>query len=224
MTINKLKLAALVAITASSFMYAPVFASDDARRYEVTITNLTRGISFTPILVATHRSGPVLFTVGQPASNELLTVAESGNTAPLANSLNASGKVADLKTTTGLLAPGQSVTVVIEGGKKVKHISIASMLLPTNDAFFSLNAVRLPGSSRARSYYSPAYDAGSETNDELCINIPGPHCGGIALSPDDSGEGFVHIHAGIHGIGSLDVATYDWRNPVAKISIRRLKD
>ena len=224
MTISKLKLAALLIITASSFMTAPVFASDEARRYEVTITNLTRGISFTPILVATHRSGPVLFTVGKPASDELLTVAERGNTAPLANSLNALGKVADLKTTTGLLSPGQSVTVVLEGGKKVKHISIASMLLPTNDAFFSLNAVLLPGSSRSRSYYSPAYDAGSETNDELCINIPGPHCGGNGLSPADSGEGFVHIHAGIHGIGSLDAATYDWRNPVAKISIRRLKD
>lgn len=224
MTLSKLKLAALFAITASSFMTAPVIASDDAQRYEVTITNLTRGVSFTPILVATHRSGPVLFTVGQPASVELLTVAESGNTAPLAELLNASGKVADLKTTAGLLAPGKTATVVIEAGKGVKHISIASMLLPTNDAFFSLNAVRLPGSSKVKNYYSPAYDAGSETNDELCINIPGPHCGGNALSPDDSGEGFVHIHAGIHGIGSLDAATYDWRNPVAMISIRRLED
>ncbi|MEE8387001.1 MAG: spondin domain-containing protein, partial [Acidiferrobacterales bacterium] len=172
--------------------------------------------------VATHRRGPSLFEVGQVASEELLTVAESGNTAPLTDALLATGKVADIKTTAGLLSPGQTVTVVVNGGKGIKHISIAAMLLPTNDAFFSLNAVRLPGSSKTSSYYSPAYDAGSETNDELCINIPGPHCGGIGLSPDDSGEGYVHIHAGIHGIGSLDASTYDWRNPVAKIRIRRL--
>lgn len=221
---NKIGIAALVALVASSFLAAPVYASDDARRYEVTITNLTRGISFTPILVATHRRGPSLFTLGQASSSELLTVAESGNTTPLASALQATGRVADIEISAGLLGPGQSVTVTVDGGKGAKHISIASMLLPTNDAFFSLNAVRLPKSSKVKNYYSPAYDAGSETNDELCINIPGPHCGGNGLSPADSGEGFVHIHAGIHGIGSLDTATYDWRNPVAKISIRRLDD
>lgn len=221
---NRLKTVALATIAASSFMYAPVYASDNERRFEVTITNLTRSVSFTPILVATHRRGPSLFTLGQAASNGLLTMAESGNTGPLANALQTTGRIADIKNSAGLLAPGQSVTVTVDGGKGVKHISIASMLLPTNDAFFSLNAVRLPGSSKVSTYYSPAYDAGSETNDELCVNIPGPHCGGNGLSPDDSGEGFVHIHAGIHGIGSLDAATYDWRNPVAKISIRRLKD
>lgn len=224
MTLSKLKLAALLTIAAGSFMVAPVFASDDAERYEVTITNLTRGVSFTPILVATHRGGPSLFTLGQASSDELLTVAESGNTAPLASALQATGRVTDIEKTAGLLGPGKSATVIIDGGKGAKYISIASMLLPTNDAFFALNAVRLPKSSKVKNYYSPAYDAGSETNDELCINIPGPHCGGNGLSPDDSGEGFVHIHAGIHGIGSLDAATYDWRNPVAKISIRRLED
>lgn len=165
-----------------------------------------------------------MFEVGQAASEELLIVAESGNTAPLTDALLATGKVADIKTTAGLLSPGQSVPVVVEGGKGVKFISIASMLLPTNDAFFSPNAARLPGSAKTRGYYLPAYDAGSEACHELCINFPGPHCGGIGLSPDDSGEGFVHIHAGIHGIGSLDAATYDWRNPVAKIRIRRLEN
>jgi hypothetical protein len=33
---------------------------------------------------------------------------------------------------------------------------------------------------------------------------------------------FVHIHAGIHGVGDLQEATHDWRNPVARIAIRRL--
>ena len=36
------------------------------------------------------------------------------------------------------------------------------------------------------------------------------------------GEGYVHIHAGIHGVGNLNPALRDWRNPVAKISIRRI--
>jgi hypothetical protein len=36
------------------------------------------------------------------------------------------------------------------------------------------------------------------------------------------GEGFVHIHAGIHGIGNLEASEYDWRNPVARITVRQV--
>ena len=36
-------------------------------------------------------------------------------------------------------------------------------------------------------------------------------------------QGYVHIHAGIHGIGNLVAADRDWRNPVAHISIRRTR-
>jgi len=46
-------------------------------------------------------------------------------------------------------------------------------------------------------------------------------CGGVGGSPGIGGEGFVHIHAGIHGIGDLLPARYDWRNPVAKVVIQR---
>jgi hypothetical protein len=46
-------------------------------------------------------------------------------------------------------------------------------------------------------------------------------CAGAGGSPGVGGEGFVHIHPGIHGIGDLIPAQRDWRNPVAKISIER---
>ncbi|MGH8284414.1 MAG: spondin domain-containing protein, partial [Steroidobacteraceae bacterium] len=53
-----------------------VFADDDRRPdrervYEVTITNITPGETFTPILVATHSGRIALFSLGEPASNEL---------------------------------------------------------------------------------------------------------------------------------------------------------
>jgi N-methylhydantoinase B/oxoprolinase/acetone carboxylase alpha subunit len=66
------------------------------------------------------------------------------------------------------------------------------------------------------------YDAGTEPNDELCANIPGPVCGGEGGSPDVDGEGFVHIHAGIHDIDDLPAQDYDWRNPGARITITKL--
>jgi hypothetical protein len=33
-------------------------------------------------------------------------------------------------------------------------------------------------------------------------------------------EGYVHIHAGIHGINDLDASALDWHNPVIEIQTR----
>ena len=68
------------------------------------------------------------------------------------------------------------------------------------------------------------HDAGSEPNDELCEHIPDAQCGSKRVPPDAGGEGFVHIHAGIHGIGNLKPSKYDWRNPVARITVRQIEN
>jgi len=198
-----------------------------APRFEVTVTNLTRGQQFTPILVASHREGVRLFTLGSPASSELATLAEEGNTAPLAALLLATPGVRDIATSAGLLNPGQSVTISVDAGGGFDHLSVAAMLIPTNDGFFALNGVEGPLGDQALTLYSPAYDAGSERNDELCASIPGPffaECGGAGGGgKPGGGEGYVHIHAGIHGVGDLDPAHRDWRNPVAQVTIRRTR-
>ena len=152
-------------------------ADDDNNNfnYEITVTNVTRGQSFTPILVATHRAGVNLFTEGSPASPELALVAEDGDTVPLEAKLRANPNVLQV-TTISDLDPGKSVTVKIRAQKSFDHISLTSMLVTTNDAFFALNGVRGPRGSRILSLDSPAYDSGSEPNDELCANIPGPIC------------------------------------------------
>ena len=74
-----------------------------------------------------------------------------------------------------------------------------------------------------RTFYANGYDAGSEMNDELCVNIPGPRCGGDGEFKALSGEGYVHISPGIQGIGDLSSAVYDWRNPVAVVTIQRIR-
>jgi predicted small secreted protein len=195
--------------------------------FEVTVTNLTRGQQFTPILVASHREGVRLFDLGSPASAELSTLAEEGNTAPLMTLLAGMPEVKDLATSAGLLDPGASVTIFVEAAGRFDRVSIAAMLIPTNDGFFAVNDAEGPNGNWTLTLYSPAYDAGSEVNDELCASIPGPffdECGGPGGGgiPAGGEEGYVHIHAGIHGIGDLDASQRDWRNPVAKISIRRV--
>jgi hypothetical protein len=191
--------------------------------YQVTITNLTYSIKFTPILVTSHKKGLApLFEPGTPASDGLTAIAESGNVGLLSGTLKADKDAVDVQNSAGLLGPGESVTVMVSAKGGAKHISIASMMLPTNDGFIGLNGVEAPKKGSV-SYYSPGYDSGTEINDELCVSIPGPTCGGDGLSPGVDGEGYVHINRGIHGVGSLAADMYDWRNPVAKITITRMK-
>ena len=212
-----------VAVFGGLLITSTTASADNKPVYKVTITNITHSISFTPILVASHRKGVSLYKLGAAASDELSAVAEAGDTGPLAAQLQNNRRVADVQSSDGLLAPGDSVTVSVAAKKGARHISLASMMLPTNDGFIALNAVKAPQHGSV-SYYSSAFDAGSEPNDELCISIPGPICGGGGPSPEAGGEGYVHIHRGMHGIGDLAPDVYDWRNPVAKITITRKHD
>ena len=213
-----------VLVSCALFLTGTAQASDDAR-FEVTVTNITQGEIFTPIMVASHRHGTKIFQLGEPASEELEIIAESGNPGPLGDSLFSSGAALDVVAADGVLLPGHSLTLSVRTDKRHTHVSVASMLVPTNDAFFAVNGIHGPRGKRSKTVYSPAYDAGTETNDELCASIPGPPfaCEGEGFNAA-SGEGYVYIHPGIQGGGDLSAASYDWNNPVAKITIRRVKD
>jgi hypothetical protein len=200
-----------------------------ASRLEITVTNLTRGQQFTPILVATHKRGVRIFQAGQPASPQLATLAEEGNTGPLAGLLSGNPEVGDVVTSSGgLTNPGQSTTIVVERRGRFRNVTVAAMLIPTNDTFFSVMDATSPRGRQEIVLFAPAYDAGSERNDELCASIPGPQfseCGGPGGGAKvGQGEGFVHISSGIHGIGSFKPNNRDWRNPVARIVIKRMNE
>jgi len=213
---------AILGLVMTLFVSSSALAQGNgSKMYAVTITNITSGQTFTPLLVATHKSSVSLFELGTPASTELATIAESGNIGPMAELLDGMhGKVYATANSEGLLGPGESVTVKIASRRGFDRVSVVGMLIPTNDTFVALDSAHLSRSQRQ--HVVPAYDAGSEDNDELCANIPGPVCMGAALS-DENGEGFVHISGGINGIGDLEPASYDWKNPVAQISVRQAR-
>ncbi len=212
----------------SFFLLALGFTASDSRaqsgvrRFEVSITNITKGQTFTPILVATHRGGVQIFELGSEASAELEAVAEAGDTGPLAAFLEGLPEVNDVQVVAGLLGPGQTATVAVDARGPFRRVSVLSMLIPTNDAFFGLNGVKGPNGRETDVHVSPAYDAGTEVNDEICADIPGPQCGGSgALDAGADENGVVHINAAIQGVGDLAPGVWDWRNPVARIVIRR---
>jgi len=211
---------------ATALAAPPVLAAEKtAPRFEVTITNITKLQTFTPILVASHKAGVTLFSLGQPASTEMEILAEAGDVAPLTELLESMPEVKEVTNSAANLGPGQSVTLSVASGGGFDHLSVAAMLIPTNDGFFARKWESAPRGSRKMSFLSPAYDAGTERNDELCISIPGPGdvCQGEGYNPSREGaEGYVHIHSAIHGIGDLDESVWDWRNPVAQIAVKRI--
>ena len=69
-----------------------------------------------------------LFDLGQPASADLAILAEDGDIAPLEQALRADSRVIDVANSTGLLEPGQSVTVRV-AAQSADRISLAAMIL-----------------------------------------------------------------------------------------------
>ena len=188
-----------------------------SRTYEVTLTNITHGVILTPPIFALSKRQIDVFRVGEAASLGLEMVAEAGSTDEIRAELEAEG-VQDVQQTAAPVMPGQSVTVRLDGTRS-SRLSLASMLLPTNDAFVAMNGPRVRSRSGHATFYLRPYDAGTEANDEVCANIPGPQCGGEGFNAV-GGEGFVAPHAGIHGEGELSRMVYDWGEPVARVSVR----
>ena len=219
------------------FCFGALFISQSALAadYSVEITNLTYKINFTPRIVIAHVPAS-FFSAGDDlndseggllngqVNNALKEIAESGNRDPMISILDQESIAPSVSYALGddLLAAGQKQTVNLEGVEgPLSKISLFAMMLPTNDGFIALNNKDLPETGSV-SYLINGYDAGTETNTESCGDIPGPLCGGTALSPDDTGDGFVPIHRGIRGLGSdIDPAMYDWKNPVAIVTITK---
>jgi hypothetical protein len=196
------------------------------RGYEVTITNITVGQTFTPVLVATHTSDVAFFKLGDAPSADLADLAEGGKTSGLQATLDGLPEYVMETATSGLtedgnplINPGESVTVMIYGDRDYDRLSLAGMLLPTNDSFVAINSMQLPRYHSAA--MALAYDAGSEMNDELCANIPGPTCMGAPFS-EGLAEGYVYVSRGISGEGDLMASAHDWRNPVARVTVKRM--
>ncbi len=223
--------AALVGVAAlAGLTWGLVIAGGDsgvatqAVTYEVSITNLTRGQPLSPIFLATHTKGvEPLYTLGQPASAALAAMAEDADAAGLMAAWNPAtneqvGSAQFVTSDSGPILPGKTVTATITVQGKARYLSLAGMLVNTNDAFIGANGVELYN----RRMTLVAYDAGSEANSENCAYIPGPACGNHVHDDTAAAEGYVHVHAGVHGGGGLDPAQHDWRNPVAVVAIRRL--
>ena len=212
------------AIAASTIFATPAANADDRRgmrHYAVTITNITRGQILTPPVVIAHNEGYKLFMLGSAASPELAMLAEDGAATALLNAAAGMPSVYQTAMGSGVIMPGASMTVEIDTSNKFSEITVAAMLASTNDGFMAARGVEAPLRGDV-TVEAGAYDAGSEANSENCAFIPGPPCGHPGVRDTAGAEGYVHVHAGIHGGGGLNPAMHDWRSAVAQIQIKRM--
>jgi hypothetical protein len=228
---RRLTWVALLALAGALLAVGTAGADDDdgddesTKTWQVTITNLTPpgpgapgSQPLSPPLVVIHSNRADVWTVGDIASHGVAAIAEDANNAVLESALPKLQGVRSVATVPGGPIPSgasRTFTVVTQG--RFDRLSLLTMLVNTNDAFTGLDSQRLRGRGDTES--TNAYDAGSETNNELASHIPGPCCNNpFVRAPEGD---VIRHHQGIQGGGSLDPALYDWNDPVARIAIER---
>ena len=72
--------AALVSLLSMGVIYAAVGGDEEELMVEISVTNLTRGQTFSPVFVVRHdRNAAPLYELGQPPSEALANLAEDGS-------------------------------------------------------------------------------------------------------------------------------------------------
>jgi len=166
----------------------------------------------------THSDDIALFEVGTPASDELAAIAEDAVYDDMITLLESLPEVHDFAIAGDVILPGGSMTVQVDGTLDAPVYSVLGMLVVTNDTFYAFKRAQNL-SIRADSRFALAYDSGSEANTEDCAHIPGPPCDNPFVRVTEGAEGYVYVSPGMHGIGTLAESEYDWRNPVAKVTV-----
>ena len=194
--------------------------------YEVSVTNLTYAQPFSPVFTALHNEGG-LWEVGSMSTVALEKLAESGDTSDLAALTNLLANAAG----GGIVMPGMSDTVQVTISDTMPNlISVATMLVNTNDAFTGVTSVDVSSLMVGESITMTVgtYDAGTEQNSEAAGTIPGPADGGEGYNAARDDVDFVSMHPGVVSMDdglaeSVLTQAHRFDNPTSRISITRME-
>lgn len=202
---------------------------DDYYRYDVSVTNLTPNQPMSPLAVLTHNNSFNLFEVGQSASVDLEYLAEGGSNAQLLALSDSDANVYQGISGNGLILSGEQDTVSIRVDPNQEgYISVASMLVNTNDAFVGESGLSLKSLAVGDTFVMNmnVWDSGTELNDELAATIPGPAGGGEGFNTTRDDTDVVSFHSGVisqdDGLTTSALsANHRFLNPGARITITR---
>lgn len=227
-----------VITTIAALMLASTSIVTQAQQIDVSISNLTQGMYYTPLLISAHTNDVSLYKLGEIASPELQMMAEGGDISGLSAMLtNANSDVIE-NPASGLLAPAMTTSTSIATSDGNMYLSITAMMLPTNDGFIGLDSWPIPTEAGTYTFTLNAYDAGTEANDEIINGGGTPGVAGIPAAPGGNGgsgasgvtaveeNNKVHVHRGNLGDDDLQAGKSDvdntvhrWLNPVALVTV-----
>jgi hypothetical protein len=211
-------------------------AAENPKTWRVTVDNLTGppvasfGQPLSAPLVAVHSNQADMWSLGERASETIRFIAEDGypqfGLAALTGQPGyksvAIEHLGPFPPFPGLVPlpifPGASRTFEVTSSGKYDRLSIAMMLGLTNDGFTGLDSVPLHGNGGV--YLTSGYDAGTERNNETFAFLA--NLSGIQFVRDPE-TGVITHHPGIRGGGALIPAVHGWTDPVARITVSRLK-
>ena len=228
----------LKGLSTSILLSSCIGYSATAANLDIRIQNLTHGITYTPLIVAAHGGSYHFFQSGTSASPSLRAMAEGGDISGLNADASAAGAVVVQNPNSGLLPPGQTTPQFSMDTGSNMYLSVAAMLLPTNDGFAGVDAWKIPTVAGNYIINVNAYDAGTEVNNELLVSGGGvPGVLGMPASPvpgGTNGTGLsdpnpntnVHIHPGVlgdfdttGGVSDIDARVHRWLNPVLRVFV-----
>jgi hypothetical protein len=211
-----LYVALAAAAVAAAFAIPNVASASQETTWKVTVSNLTGTQPMSPPLFAVHSEDVHVWQPGTIASHVVAGIAEDANNAPAEEALPQVEGVREVFTGEGgPIPPGESRTYHVTTQDHFDRLSVVSMLVNTNDGFTGLDSLKLHDDGAEVA--DIAWDAGSESNNELKSHIPGPCCENPFVR-DPNGK-LISPHEGITGRGELDPAEFGFSGEVAKFRI-----
>ncbi|OUS32746.1 hypothetical protein A9Q98_01040 [Thalassotalea sp. 42_200_T64] len=194
--------------------------------YQISVSNITHGQPMSPVTVVLHNDGQ-LWSIGEPASAALELLAESGD----GSDLLSLGMVLASGVGDGVLMPGLTQSIMVTSVDVVpSHLSLATMLVNTNDAFTGVNAMSLTNLAvgESISMLTSSYDSGTEKNSELVTTIPGPAGGGEGFNAQRDDVDFVAMHPGVvsqdDGLAQSGLTNaHRFDNPTLRVTVTRME-
>ena len=205
--------------------------NDPAKTYKVTVSNVTANQPFSNAAVIIHMPAYHAFQAGQAASVALERLAESGSNRRLLSEASDNAAYVASKSGSSEILPGKSETINVSVPLDANgfKISIASMLVNTNDAFAGVSSNKIADLAVGESFaiHIPVWDSGTEANDESADAIPGPAGGGQGFDASREGDvNFVAIHQGVvtqaDGFATSALnESHRFNNPVGLLRVER---
>lgn len=201
---------------------------DVSQSYRISITNLTNAQPLSPPVAMLHAKSISFWQIGEQASVALEMMAEGGDGSALLDLHDDNPQHAELAA----LAPGAKTefTLEMDDDNSGSYLSVAGMLVNTNDAFSGITGINLDGLAPGQSIemLTHAYDAGTEMNTESAGTIPGPADGGTGFDAvRDDLTSVVTLHSGVvtvddsHATSTL-TETDKFDNPTLRIEVTAL--